>query len=194
MSEDIQSRINFMTAIDALKEVQRKSYLMSGTRFENSAEHSWAVSTFALIMQDYAPNEVDIQNVIKMLLIHDIVEVDAGDTLLYDEQANASKKQREITAANKLFGILPERLAKELRSTWDEFEEEQTNDAKFAAALDRLIPLLHNIHTKGRAWKELAVRYEQIITKNQKIKNSSPELWSYIKDKIDFLFQGRETL
>ena len=188
MVSDLQKQIEFIKAIDALKSVQRKTYLIDESRMENSAEHSWAVATFALVLKDYAPAEVDVMKVIQMLLLHDIVEIDAGDTFLYDVALTDTKVQRENEAADRLFGILPAKQAAEFRSLWDEFEAEQTAESVFATGLDRLIPLVHNIATKGRAWKELGVSYEQILAKNQKIAKANPILWEYIKTEIDGLF------
>lgn len=191
--DDLHQRLEFMKAIDALKEVRRKTYLISESRFENSAEHSWAVATLALVLADYAPEGVNVNRVIKMLLIHDVVEVDAGDILLYDKQRE-DVQLSEQKAADRLFGMLPKPLAKDLRNDWDEFEAEQTATSQFAAALDRFIPVLHNIYTGGRAWQELGIQYDQIIEKNQKIEKSSPALWDYLKKEIDKLFAGRKLL
>lgn len=187
--EDIQERIEFIKAIDALKEVNRKTYLLTESRFENSAEHSWQVSTLALVLADFAPAGVDLFKVIKMLLIHDIVEIDAGDVLLYDSMRNDEHAKKELAAAVRLFGILPSPLGDQLLEIWQEFEAEETVESQFAAGLDRVIPLIHNLHTNGRAWKELGVRYEQIIEKNQKIAKASSELWEYLKREIDKHFQ-----
>jgi putative hydrolase of HD superfamily len=184
-SQDLQQRIDFIKAIDALKDVQRKTYLFSESRYENSAEHSWAVATFALTLADYAPKGTDINRVIHMLLLHDIVEVDAGDTLCYDEVANATKVEREQAAADRIFGLLPNTLSQQFRTLWDEFEDEQTTEAKFANALDRMIPVLHNLETGGKAWMENEVRFDQVIAKNQKITHSSPELWNYLLPRLE---------
>lgn len=184
MPDALQQRIDFIKAIDALKEVQRKTYLLSESRFENSAEHSWAVATLALTFASYAPEGTDINRVIYMLLLHDIVEVDAGDALLYDDAARAAKALEEKQAATRLFGLLPEVQGKEFRTIWDEFEAEESKEAQFAASLDRFIPMLHNLETEGRAWRENKVSYQQVIDKNQKIEKSSPELWDYMHRRI----------
>ncbi|MGJ8671553.1 HD domain-containing protein [Rubritalea sp.] len=184
MTTDLQQRIDFIKAIDSLKEVQRKTCLFSESRYENSAEHSWAVATFALTLADYAPEGSDINRVIHMLLLHDIVEVDAGDTLCYDEIGNADKAEREQTAADRLFGLLPTDTALHFRTLWDEFETEETLEAKFANALDRMIPVLHNLETGGRAWKENSVTFDQVISKNQKIAHSSQALWDYLYPRL----------
>ena len=149
----LSKQVEFIKAIDSLKSVQRKTYLIDQSRFENSAEHSWAVSTFALVLGEYAPEGTDVFKVIRMLLIHDIVEIDAGDTLLYDEAHTESKREREVVAAERLFGLLPKEQAVEFRELWEEFEAEETVEAVFAAGIDRLIPLVHNISTGGRAWR-----------------------------------------
>jgi len=184
----IRKQWDFIKAIDALKSVQRKTYLIDGSRFENSAEHSWAVSTLAFLLGEYASDEVDINKVIVMLLIHDIVEIDAGDTLLYDDVLTESKKAREEQAAKRLFSILPEDQTIQLRSVWEEFESEETAESVFAAGIDRLIPLIHNISTNGRAWRELGIHYDQIMAKNTKIAKANPILWEVIKTDIDELF------
>lgn len=184
MPTQLQQRIDFIKSIDALKEVQRQTYLMSESRLENSAEHSWAVATCALTFTDYAPAGTDINRVIHMLLLHDIVEVDAGDALLYDEAARKAKAVQEIAAADRIFSQLPTGQAHHFRSLWDEFEAELTQEAQFAAALDRLIPLLHNLETQGRAWQENQVNYQMVVEKNKKIARSSPELWEYIHARL----------
>lgn len=184
MPSDLQQRIDFIKAIDALKDVQRKTYLFSETRYENSAEHSWAVATFALTLADYAPSGTQINRVIHMLLLHDIVEVDAGDTLCYDEVANLDKTKREQAAADRIFGLLPNETAQQFRALWDEFETEETAEAKFANALDRMIPVLHNLETGGKAWMENGVRFDQVIAKNQKIAKTSQALWDYLLPRL----------
>ncbi|SHI86092.1 putative hydrolases of HD superfamily [Rubritalea squalenifaciens DSM 18772] len=184
MADALQQRIDFIKAIDALKEVQRKTYLLTESRFENSAEHSWAVATMALTFASYAPEDTNINRVIYMLLLHDIVEVDAGDALLYDDAARAAKAIQEKEAATRLFGLLPEEQGREFRAIWDEFEAEESQEAQFAAALDRFIPMLHNLETEGRAWRENHVSYQQVIDKNQKIEKASPELWEYMHTRI----------
>lgn len=186
MPAKLQQRIDFIKAIDALKEVQRRTYLLSESRLENSAEHSWAVATFALTLAEYANPEVDINRVIHMLLLHDIVEVDAGDALIYDDAARAEKSIKEKLAAERIFGLLPVEQAQEFRAIWDEFEAEDTASAQFAAALDRMIPLIHNLNTGGRAWSEHKVTLEQIIAKNQKIERASATLWQYLLPQLEY--------
>ncbi|MFC4991297.1 HD domain-containing protein [Rubritalea tangerina] len=184
-TQALAQRIEFIKAIDGLKNVQRKTYLFSGQRYENSAEHSWAVSTFALTLADYAPPKTDINKVIHMLLLHDIVEVDAGDSLCYDDEANATKADREQAAAQRLFSILPDSQARHFRQLWDEFEAEESTEAQFAAALDRMIPMLHNLHTHGRAWLENHVTLQQVLDKNQhKISRANPTLWNYLEPQL----------
>lgn len=184
MPDRLKLRIDFIKAIDALKDVQRKTYLLSESRFENSAEHSWAVATFALTLADYAKPAVEINRVIHMLLLHDIVEVDAGDTFCYDDKGHEDKAEREQAAADRIFGLLPAEQAKKFRAIWDEFEAEESDAAQFAAALDRMIPLIHNLNTGGRAWRENSISYAQIFAKNKKIERASPTLWNYVHIRI----------
>ncbi|MFT5883308.1 MAG: putative hydrolase of HD superfamily [Crocinitomicaceae bacterium] len=184
MVSKLQQRIDFIKAIDALKDVQRKTYLLSESRFENSAEHSWAVTTFALTLADYAKPGVEINRVIHMLLLHDIVEVDAGDTFCYDDKGHEDKAEREEVAADRIFGLLPIEQAQQFRALWDEFEAEESDSAQFAAALDRMIPLIHNLNTGGRAWRENSVSYVRIFAKNKKIERASSALWEYVHSRI----------
>ena len=183
MSE-LQQRIDFIKAIDGLKEVQRQTLLMSKSRYEYSGEHSWAVATFALTLASYAKPGTDINKVIHMLLLHDIVEVDAGDTFCYDDAGHEDKAEREQAAADRLFGLLPAPQAQEFRALWDEFEAEDSQESQFAAALDRMIPILHNLNTDYEAWIKNGVTYAQILQRNQKIAKANPELWDYIHTRV----------
>src|SRR6056297_294642 len=155
----LEQQVAFILEIDRLKTIYRRTYLTDTSRFENSAEHSWHIAVMAMLLAEHANTlEVDQLRVIKMLLIHDLVEIDAGDTFAYDTAAHADKAAREQAAADRLFGLLPADQAAEFRALWDEFESRQTPEAKFAGALDRLQPLLHNLYTHGRSWREHGVR------------------------------------
>ncbi|GAJ03685.1 unnamed protein product, partial [marine sediment metagenome] len=155
MTEDrLNKQIEFIIEIDKLKTVFRRAYIADSSRRENSAEHSWHVATMAVILAEYCKGDVELLRVIKMLLLHDIVEVDAGDTGIYDTIAGQDKAERETRAADRLFSLLPNEQAEELRDIWNEFEVGSSPEAKFARALDRLIPLIHNYYTQGRRWKE----------------------------------------
>jgi putative hydrolase of HD superfamily len=139
----------------------------------------------ALILAEHSPTGIELSRVIKMLLIHDIVEIDAGDTSIYDSQASLDKTTREMQGANRIFGLLPEDQAKGFLEIWEEFEAGKTRESKFARALDRLMPLLHNYHTQGKRWKQDGITYEQVIKVNQSIKVGSPKLWELALSIID---------
>ncbi|PID58883.1 phosphohydrolase [candidate division KSB3 bacterium] len=185
MHDILQQQIEFLTEIDKLKQIFRRTYLMDASRKENDAEHSWHLAMMALLLKDSARSpDLDIFHIIKMLLIHDIVEIDAGDTYLYDEDAARDKAEREQNAADRLFGLLPGEQARELRSLWDEFEEQSTPEAKFAASLDRFQPLLHNYATKGKSWQEHGVTSEKVLKRCSEIQAGSPALWEYAERLI----------
>lgn len=183
--EKLEAQIAFIVEVDKLKRIMRRTYLMDNSRHENDAEHSWHLAVMALLLSEYAAGEhIDIGRVIKMVLIHDIVEIDAGDTFCYDEAGQEGRLEKERMAAERIFAILPDEQAERLRSLWDEFEERRTPEARFAAALDRLQPLLHNYFTCGYAWKENGVTSQMVIERNKHIKEGSPELWRYAEHLI----------
>ncbi len=182
----LEKQIQFIIEIDKLKHVFRRTLLINGSRNENDAEHSWHLAVMSLLLQEYSSKkDIDISRVIKMLLVHDIVEIDAGDTFCYDMQANKNRKEREEKAADRIFNILPKEQASELRQLWDEFEERKTPEARFAASLDRLQPLLHNYNTKGKAWKEHKVTSDMVFERNKYMKDGSPVLWEYAEAIIN---------
>lgn len=154
-------------------------------RLENSGEHSWHVTLMAILMEEHANAPVDICRVMKMLLIHDVVEIDAGDTFVYDTAASQEQAEKEIRAAERLFGMLPCDQEQELLALWHEFEAAQTDDAKYAKALDRLIPMLLNYHNNGQSWKEHGVSREQALTINKRIEFGSVTLWDKAKELIE---------
>jgi putative hydrolase of HD superfamily len=180
----LSKQIQFLIEIDKLKTVFRRSYLENGERFENSAEHSWHITVMAMLLAEYANDTIDQIRVMKMLLIHDIVEIDAGDTYCYDIAAAQDKKKKEMKAADRIFSLLPEDQARELREFWEEFETGTTPEACFANALDRLMPLLHNYYTEGKSWKEHDVILEQVVSRNRKIDDGSRVLWEYAEKII----------
>ena len=184
-ADRLSDQIRFILEIDKLKGVLRRSYLVGVDRRENSAEHSWHLAMMAMTLVEHSNEPVDIDRVIKMTLIHDIVEVDAGDTYCYDTAGWAKKEEKERAAADRLFGLLPSDQGLELRTFWEEFETRQTPDAKFAAALDRLMPLMHNYHTKGRAWIEHGIRRSQVIERNSPMAEGSAKLWEMAEQLID---------
>src|SRR5438874_2362757 len=151
-NERFERQIRFILEIDKLKTILRRTYLIHADRAENTAEHSWHLAIMAILLAEHANEPVDVARVVKMVLVHDIVEIDAGDTYFYDPLGAADKAEREHTAADRLFGILPPDQSLELRTLWEEFEAGTTADARFALALDRFMPQLHNYYTKGRSW------------------------------------------
>jgi putative hydrolases of HD superfamily len=180
----LRRQLEFILEIDALKGVLRRSYLLKNDRHENSAEHSWHLAVAAMLLAEHAKEAIDVSKVIRLVLVHDLVEIDAGDTFIYDEAGNAGKAAREQEAANRLFGLLPEEQAQDFMSLWREFEDRQTPEAKFAFALDRLLPILHNVFTQGGSWKEHGIRQEQALAKNRPIEDGSPVLWQAVESLI----------
>ena len=180
-TERLQQQIAFILEIDNLKSILRQTYLVNDPRHENSAEHSWHLAMMALVLAEYANREVNLLQVLKMLQVHDIVEIDAGDTYCYDATGNAGKAEREQTAAHRIFGLLPTDQQAEMHNLWTEFETRETPEARFAAALDRLMPILHNYHTQGRRWREHGVMSQQVLAHNRHIENGSDTLWQYIE-------------
>lgn len=186
----LDQQIRFILEIDRLKTVLRRSTIVGGRR-ENAAEHSWHLATMAVILAEHTAEPVDLARVLKMLLIHDVIEIDAGDTFAYDQAGNVDKLERERRAADRLFGLLPPDQARELRALWDEFEARATPEAAFAAALDRLMPLLHNFHAAGRTWQEHGVTSDQVLARNAPIRESSQALWQFARSVIeDAVAQG----
>ena len=176
-SERLRQQLQFILEIDRLKSVLRRSYLIDVERNENSAEHSWHLALAAMVLAEHANEKIDVAKVIRLVLIHDLVEIDAGDTFVYDDAANAGKAAREQAAANRLFGLLPDEQARSFMALWREFEDRESPEAKFGFALDRLMPILHNVFTDGRSWKEHGIRQEQALTKNRAINDGSAALW-----------------
>jgi putative hydrolases of HD superfamily len=182
--ERLRRQLEFILEIDRLKSVLRQSYLIDNDRHENSAEHSWHLAVAAMVLAEHAKEPIDVSKVIRLVLVHDLVEIDAGDTFIYDEAGNAGKAAREQKAADRLFGLLPEEQGQTFMVLWREFEDRQTPEAKFAFALDRLMPILHNVFTQGRSWKEHGIRQEQAIAKNRPIEFGSPILWQAVESLI----------
>jgi putative hydrolases of HD superfamily len=182
--ERLRRQLEFILEIDRLKSVLRQSYLIDNDRHENSAEHSWHLAVAAMVLAEHAKEPIDVSKVIRLVLVHDLVEIDAGDTFIYDEAGNAGKAAREQKAADRLFGLLPEEQGKTFMVLWREFEDRQTPEAKFAFALDRLMPILHNVFTQGGSWKEHGIRQEQAIAKNRPIEDGSPILWQAVESLI----------
>jgi putative hydrolases of HD superfamily len=158
----LDRQIHFLLEIDRLKSVLRRSLVIDSQRRENSAEHSWHLGVMAIMLAEHAPEELDLPRLLKMLLIHDLVEIDAGDTYAYDTTGALDKAERETEAAQRIFGLLPDDQSAELHALWQEFEAHTTPEARFAHALDRLMPLFHNYHTNGLSWQQHGVRRSQV--------------------------------
>ncbi|NLL51129.1 MAG: HD domain-containing protein [Peptococcaceae bacterium] len=186
ISDKLVKQIEFIKEIDKLKTICRQSVIADGSREENDAEHSWHLAVMAMVLHEYANDpQLDLLKVIKMVLIHDIVEIDAGDTFIYDVEGNSSKLEREEKAARRIFGILPKEQEEEFLSLWREFEAQQTAEAKFAAVMDRLEPLLLNSLTKGHTWNKYGIKSNSVLEKNLHVKEGSVEIWHYINDLIE---------
>ncbi len=183
--ERLERQIRFIVEIDKLKSVLRRTYLIDSNRNENTAEHSWHLAMMAVLLAEYSNEPVDVSRVIRMVLIHDIVEIDAGDTFVYDSAAMVGKEERERAAADRLFAILPADQGAELRLLWDEFERRDTPEAKFAYALDRLVPQLHNYHTNGGSWKEHGISKDLVIARNTAMSEGSAKLWEWTRALLE---------
>ncbi len=177
--ERLEKQMDFIRLIDKSKEVYRQTYLTSGSRKENDAEHSWHLAVMAFLLQEYSNEPVDLLRVMQMVLIHDLVEIEAGDTYAYDEAGNASKRQRELEAAEHIFPVLPEDLAAFVRGLWDEFEAAETPEARFANSLDKFQPAVLNDASGGRSWVEHKTSVSQIVNRNGRIEEGADTLWKY---------------
>ena len=176
----LAQQVRFIIEVDKLKEVFRQTLLTQSRRNENDAEHSWHLCLIVLVLSEHANSpKLDVLRVLKMLLIHDIVEIDAGDTFAYDTARIADQPEREARAADRIFGLLPEDQCREFRALWDEFEQRATPEAKFAAAIDRFQPVLQNCLTEGTAWRQHGVTSDRVIARNRHIADGSAELWTY---------------
>lgn len=176
----LAQQIRFIVEVDKLKEVLRQTLLTQSRRQENDAEHSWHLCLMVLVLAEHAGSpDLDVLRVLKMLLIHDIVEIDAGDTFAYDTARMADQHEREARAADRIFGLLPSDQASEFRSLWDEFEARTTPEAKFAAAVDRFQPMLQNCLTEGAAWRQHGVTSDRVIARNRHIADGAPAVWEY---------------
>lgn len=183
-SDRLSQQIHFIVQVDKLKHVLRQSYLIHAERRENSAEHSWHLAIAAMLLADYANAPLDLLRVLKMLLIHDIIEIDAGDTYCFDHQSLVDKAARERQAASRLFGLLPDDQASELRELWKEFDVAQTPEARFAVAIDRLMPLLHNFYTAGKSWQMHGITRDREIERNACMRDGAVPLWEFAQTLI----------
>lgn len=184
-SDRLESQLAFVLEIDRLKTVLRRTTLVDGSRRENSAEHSWHIALMAVLLEEHAAEEVDLGRVVRMLLVHDLVEIDAGDTFCYDPEANADKEERERCAAERIFGLLPADQGEELSALWEEFEARETAEARYANAVDRLQPMLHNLATEGCSWQKHDVGVEQVVERNAPIGEGAPILWEHARARLE---------
>lgn len=185
MDDRLQRQLAFVREIDAAKRVLRQNPLADGTRRENDAEHMWHLAVMAVVLAEHATEPVDLLRVLKMLLVHDIVEIDAGDTFVYDEAARAGKVEREREAAERIFGLLPGDQGAELHALWEEFEAQATPEARFAAAVDRLLPMMLNHAAGGGAWAMHGITNDRVRARNEHIAGVAPELWEAARALID---------
>jgi len=181
-------QIQFIKEIDKLKYIQRKTRLFNSDRHENDAEHSWHLAMMTLVLAEHSNVAIDVLKVLKMVLIHDIVEIDSGDIFIFDTSKNHENTQEELQAAKRIFGILPDELANELITLWIEFEKGATNEAKFAKAMDRFEPILQNISNNGGTWKEYKVSKEKVLEKTAPVAVGSKAIWEYSLHEIGGLF------
>lgn len=187
----IEQQLAFIVEADKLKNVLRRTMLTDSSRRENSAEHSWHLALCAIALQEYAAEPVDLLRVIQMLVVHDLVEIDAGDTFAYDAAANVSKAERERAAAARIFGLLPPDLGGELRALWEEFESSGTPDARFANAMDRIQPFLQNVRTRGGTWRMYGPTREQVLERMDPVRETLPALWPIVRDAVEEYFRER---
>jgi putative hydrolase of HD superfamily len=182
----LQQQIQFIREIDNLKHILRRTRLFNNSRFENDAEHSWHLAVMAIALSEYSNEPIDLNRVIKMVLIHDLAEIDAGDTFLYDDIRNSSTVQKEAEGAERIFGLLPKEQRDEFIKIWQEFEKRETPESKFAAAIDRLEPLLQNYFTQGYTWKQHNIHKAQVVNKNEPIiSKGSSVLWEFARELIE---------
>lgn len=181
----LERQVRFLLEADALKHVERRSWLVDGSRRENSAEHSWHVALLALVLSEHAEEPVDALRVVQMMILHDLVEIDAGDTFRYDDAGAKDKAEREARAADRLFALLPPDQGRTLRALWEEFEAGESPEARFAAAVDRLMPLLQGHATEGRTWREHGVTADRVRQRNAPIGDASKALGELAHARIE---------
>ncbi len=184
MEERLQKQFEFIKEIDKEKTIFRQSYLTDASRKENDAEHAWHMAIMTILLSEYANATIDVLKTITMLLIHDIVEIDAGDTYAYDSKAKETQKEREKQAANRIFHMLPKEQGEQLLQLWREFEEGKTPEAQFARTMDNIQPMMLNASSQGKAWKEHEVALSMILKRNEHTSKGSSRLWDYAKENF----------
>lgn len=181
----LRQQLAFLLEIDRQKEIIRQTYLADGSRKETDAEHAWHLAMMCMILGEYANDTIDIAKTVMMVLTHDLVEIDAGDTYAYDSKGNETKRARELKAADRIYGLLPEDQNAYLRALWEEFEAMETPEAKFANALDKIQPVLLTNQAQGKSWREHGVHKDQIMGRNTRTHEGSERLWEYVKEIIE---------
>jgi len=185
MEHRLEQQIQFVIEVDKMKNILRQTLLTDKSRRENDAEHSWHLALMAMVLYEYADqSKVNLSRVLKMALVHDLIEIDAGDTFAYDDAGNESKAERERAAADRIFALLPEDQGSEIRALWEEFDAEETADAQYAAAIDRLQPLINNYVSEGHPWKIANITSGRVYKRMSIIKEAAPELWRLAEDII----------
>lgn len=190
----LEQQFDFLREIDKEKEIMRQNYLTSGNRKEGDAEHAWHLALMAILLSEHANEPIDVLKTVTMVLIHDLVEIDAGDTYAYDDSAKESQQARELVAAERIFGLLPADQGQKLRALWDEFEARQTPEAKFARALDCVQPLMLNDASGGRSWVEHGVKKSQIMRRNAQTAAGSQVIWDYARETMLEPHVGKEVI
>ena len=183
--DHLSKQVSFIQEIDKIKYIQRKTKLFNSDRCENDAEHSWHLAMMTIVLAEHSDTPIDVLKVLKMVLIHDIVEIDAGDIFMYDTQKSHTNTENERMAAIRIFGLLPTEQGDELIAIWEEFETGVTNEAKFAKSMDRFEPLLQNVSNNGGTWKEFDVDFSKVIEKKKVIKEGSSTLWKYAENLLN---------
>lgn len=185
MDERLKKQLDFILEIDKSKEIVRQTYLSDGSRKENDAEHSWHLAVMAILLSEYAKEEIDVLKTVSMVLIHDLVEIDAGDTYAYDTEGNKTKRERELKAADRIFNLLPEDQAKKMRTLWEEFERGDTPEARFAAALDKTQPVILTDKQGGKSWLEHGVKKSQISKRTEHVRDGAEALSQFVNEAIE---------
>lgn len=185
MEERLKQQMDFLLEVDKLKFINRQTYLSDGTRRENDAEHSWHLALMAVLLFEHADEEVDLLKVITMVLIHDLVEIDAGDTYAYDEAGKQTQRIREEKAADRIFAMLPKDQGEKFRALWEEFDAYETPEAKFAHVCDNVQPLMLNHATGGKSWRERGIRRSQVEKRNSRVGESSRTMKAYVEGILD---------
>lgn len=180
----LDKQFAFIREIDREKKIVRQTYLADGERKENDAEHAWHMAVMTILLSEYSNEKIDVLKTVTMLLIHDLVEIDAGDTYAYDEEGKKTKRVREVAAADRIFGLLPKDQGEKLRALWEEFEDGETAEAKFAHGMDHIQPLMLNAATDGKSWLEHGICLSQVLGRNQNTAEGSESLWEYAYQKF----------